>query len=60
MGENIRDALNLEYYSALKHVQCMTYLEQNHCPLDAQAIKELKAHYTRPWDRSNKVAVIRG
>ena len=69
MGENIRirDALGLKYYSALKLKhrtygylnvlprQYITYLKQNHCSLDAQAIKELKlkAHYTRPWDRSN-------
>ena len=35
--------------------QCITYLEQNHCQLNAQAIKELKAHYVRPCDRSNNV-----
>ena len=53
VGDNIRDALDLEFYSALEHEtygylrvlprESATNLEDNHCPLNITAVNELKA-----------------
>ena len=69
VGANMRDALDLEFYSALEHAtygylnvtprEYIVNLETNHCPLDVTAIEELKDHYYRgkqPDERLSKFA----
>ena len=56
-GENRRDALDLEFYPGLEHKiyeyvrvlprKYIKHLETKHCPLDVQAIQDLKDHYAR-------------
>ena len=68
IGDNIRDALDLEFYSALKHRtyeyinvlprQYIEHLELRHCPLDNMAIKELKDKYYRGWERSSNEQLL--
>ena len=58
----MRDALDLEYYAGLEHEvyeylnvlprEYIVHLETNYCPLDVQAIKEVKEHFYRGWDRA--------
>lgn len=62
VGENIRNALDLEFCAALEHntyeylnvlpCQYIVHLETNFCPLDAQAIADLKSHYNRGIEQS--------
>ena len=40
-----------EYLNVLPR-QYITHLELNYCPLDVQAVKELKEHYYRGWEQS--------
>ena len=59
----IREALDSEYYEDLEHVvygyndvlpyDFIEHLEQDHCPLDEQATKEIRGHYFRGWERKN-------
>ena len=59
MGENMRGALDPEYYEDLEHVvhgfddvsprDIIVHLEDEHCPLDEQAIKDVREHYFRGW-----------
>ena len=61
--DNIKDALDLEYYEDLEHVEhgydnvtpldFITHLETEHCPCDKQAVKECRDHYFRGWQRNN-------
>ncbi len=58
--DNLRDALNEQYYSQLKHrltaycnitlFQILNHLNNRWCPLDVQAKKELKKKYYSKWD----------
>ena len=62
VGKNIRDALDLEFYSGLEHEtyeylnilprQHIEHLEQHYCPLDVVAIDNIKNHALRGWERS--------
>lgn len=57
ISENIRGALDLEYYKDLEHVDhgfknvrpidYITHLEQEHCPCDGQTVKEYREHFFR-------------
>ena len=57
VSANIRDALDLEFYSALEHAdygyidvlprEYIVHLETDHCPMDVAAIKDIKAQYYR-------------
>jgi hypothetical protein len=57
---NLRDALDEQYYSQLKHrltaycnvmpLQILYHLNDRWCPLDVQAKKELKKNYYSKWD----------
>jgi len=57
---NLRDALDEQYYSQLKHwltayrnvmlFQILNHLNDQWCPLDVQAKKELKKNYYSKWD----------
>ena len=57
IGDNIRDALDLEFYSALerrtyKYINVLPskyieHLELRHCPLDNVATQEPTDHYYR-------------
>ena len=61
-SELIRNALDSEYYDDLDHVQYgyddvlprdfIEHLEDEHCPLDEQAVKDARKHYFRGWERS--------
>ena len=63
IGDSIRDALDLEFYSVLEHRtyeyinvlphKYIEHLELRHCPLDDAAIQELKNNYYRGWEQSN-------
>ena len=58
--DNLRDALDEQYYSQLKHrltaycnvmpLQILYHLNDRWCPLDVQAKKELKKNYYSKWD----------
>ena len=58
--DNLRDALDEQYYSQLKHrltayrnvtpFQILNHLNDRWCPLDVQAKKELKKTYYTKWD----------
>jgi hypothetical protein len=58
--DNIRDALNEQYYSQLKHpltvyhnitpFQILKHLNNRWCPLDVQVKKELRKAYYLKWD----------
>jgi hypothetical protein len=58
--DNLRDALDEQYYSQLKHrltayrnvtpLQILSHLNDRWCPLDVQAKKELKKTYYTKWD----------
>lgn len=58
--DNLRDALDEQYYSQLKHrltayrnvtpFQILNHLNDRWCPLDVQAKKELKQMYYTRWD----------
>ena len=66
VGHNMRDALDLEFYSALEHdtygylhVSPRDYivnLETNHCPLDVTAIDDLKANYNRGKEADERLS----
>ena len=66
VGANMRDALDLEFYSALEHDtyeylnvdprDYIDHLETNHCPLDVTAINELKAHYYRGNESNERLS----
>ena len=66
VGDNMRDALDLEFYSALEHDtyeylnvtprDYIDHLETNHCPLDVTAINELKAHYYRGNESNERLS----
>ena len=57
VSENFRDALDLEFYSALEHAdygyinvlprEYIDHLETDHCPMDVSAIDDIKANYYR-------------
>ncbi len=59
---NMRDALDEQYYSQLKHIntaycnttpiQILEYLDTRWCPLDVRAKKLLKAKFHANWDSS--------
>jgi hypothetical protein len=59
---NMRDALDKQYYSQLKHVntayhntnaiQILNHLDTRWCPLDVQARKILKKEFYTDWDTS--------
>ncbi len=59
---NMRDALDKQYYSQLKHIntvyrnttpiQILEYLDTQWCPLDVHAKKPLKAKFHTNWDSS--------
>ena len=61
-GENMRDALDMEFYSGLEHEdygylnilprEYLDHLEQEYCPLDVIAIDEVKNHALRGWERN--------
>ena len=61
-GELFQRAVDSEYYEDLEHVsygyddvlpiEYFDHLEEEHCPLDERAIKEVRAHYFRGWERS--------
>ena len=63
MSENIRDALDLEYYEDLEHVDhgyrnvkpinYVNHLETEHCPCDEQAAKDCREHFFRGWQQSS-------
>ena len=65
VGENIRDALDLEFHAALEHNtyeflnvlprQYIVHLETNFCPLDAQAIADLKSNYNRGMEQNEQL-----
>ena len=58
--DNLRDALDEQYYSQLKHrltayrnvtpLQILEHLNDRWCPLDVPAKKELKKNYYSKWD----------
>ena len=58
--DNLRDTLDEQYYSQLKHwltayrnvtpFQILNHLNDRWCPLDVQAKKELKKTYYTKWD----------
>jgi hypothetical protein len=58
--DNLRDALDKQYYSQLKHrltaycnitpFQILKHLNKRWCPLDVQAKKVLKMEYYTKWD----------
>jgi hypothetical protein len=58
--DNLRDALDEQYYSQLKHrlmayrnvtpFQILNHLNDRWCPLDVQAKKKLKKNYFSKWD----------
>jgi hypothetical protein len=60
--DNLRDALNEQYYSQLKHrptayqnvtpFQILEHLNNRWCPLDVKAKKALKDAYYTKWDGS--------
>lgn len=60
MVDNLRDALNKQYYSQLRHCltayrnitpyQILEHLNDCWCPLDVQAKKELWRNYYTKWD----------
>ena len=60
VGENIRSALDLEFFKSLKHArynylkvlprEYILDLETNQCLLNVNEIVELKAHYNRGWE----------
>ena len=60
---NMRNALDEQYYSQLKHVnttypntsliQVLKHLDTHRCPLDIQACKMLKKEFYTSWDTSN-------
>jgi hypothetical protein len=60
---NMRDALDEQYFSQLKHVntayrdtspiQVLEHLNTRWCPLDVQARKMLKKEFYTDWDTSN-------
>ena len=62
MGELIREALDSKYYEDLDHMvhgyddvsprDFIVHLEDEWCPLDEQAIKEVREHYFRGWQHS--------
>ena len=64
MSENIRDALDLEYYEDLEHVDhgyknvkptdYINHLETEHCRCDEQAVKDCREHFFRGWQRSSR------
>lgn len=57
VSHNFRDALDLEFYSALEHAdyeyinvlprEYIVHLETDHCPMDVTAIEDIKANYYR-------------
>jgi hypothetical protein len=58
--DNLRDALDEQFYSQLKHrltaycnitpFQILNHLDDRWCPLDVQAKKELRRTYYTKWD----------
>ena len=60
---NMRDALDEQYYSQLKHVNTayrntspihvLEHLDTHWCPLDVQVRKMLKKEFYTDWDTSN-------
>jgi hypothetical protein len=60
VADNLRDALDKQYYSQLKHwltayrnvtpFQILNHLNDRWCPLDMQAKKELQKNYYSKWD----------
>ena len=59
---NMRDTLDEQYYSQLKHIntaycnatpiQILEHLDTQWCPLDVRAKKHLKAKFHTNWDSS--------
>ena len=62
VGENIHDALDLDFYSALENEnygylnvlprQYFVHLEKEYCPLDVIALDDIKSHTLRGWERN--------
>jgi hypothetical protein len=60
--DNLRDALNQQYYSQLRHrltayrnitpYQILEHLNNRWCPLDVKAKKELKTAYYMKWEHT--------
>jgi hypothetical protein len=60
VSDNLRDALDEQYYSQLRHrltayrnvtpFQILEHLNDRWCPLDVQAKKELRRNYYTKWD----------
>ena len=63
MGENVQDALDQRYWSGLDDQDYgflnvwpedyINHLVTRFCPLDSQAIDEVKEEYKRGWDNAN-------
>ena len=63
MGENVQDAVDQRYWSGLDHVEYgylnvwpedyLNHFTTRFCPLDSQAIDEVKEEYKRGWDHAN-------
>ncbi len=66
--DNLRDALDEQYYSQLKHrlttyrnvtpYQILNHLNERWCPLDVQAKKELKKNYYSKWDATEHLTAF--
>ena len=62
VGEVIRRSIDSKFYEDLEHVSYgyddvlprdyIHHLEDEHCPLDEQAIKKVRDHYFRGWERN--------
>jgi hypothetical protein len=67
--DNLRDALDKQYYSQLKHpltayrnitpFQILEHLNECWCPLDIQAKKVLKKEYYTKWDADEHLMAFR-
>jgi hypothetical protein len=66
--DNLRDALDKQYYSQLKHClmayrnitphQILKHLNNRWCPLDVQAKKVLKKEYYTKWDANKHLTAF--
>ena len=67
MAENLRDAMDKQYYSKLKHsivgyknvttIQILDHLDKVWVTMNTKEKKKIKAEYYKPWDVARGVAL---